>query len=335
MTGPAGGPPPVRLREREPAESAAGLEPRVQQLGGRVPVGCQQSGVPTRQARVGQPLGPVPFGRTVRRAEHTELQVGRAVVDGRLAQQGPCQPQRGAAVTDDADDPALAEVGRDGGARQHGVARDHLADPLVLRGSRQGRIPRGVARAHPEMEEVLMAGASLPQPGRGATRPPQGLGGIRGEPVPAVHLLADGPLQLLPELAEALLELPVGGGLLLLGLPSGGQPVARHHHRAEQHEQREARVPVDHDQGPGHHERHHQGDDVEGPATRALRRRLGWSDAAGTAGQSPSGWSVEGHLPGRTDPVQHRRPVVGIGSVDARDHRAEAAQPATGISVAA
>ncbi len=228
------------------------------------------AGAAARDARVRQPGGPGPVVLAARVAEHPDRQVRGSAVHGRLRQQAAGQGERTVAVTDDADDAGVRQVGDDRRRREPAVRDRGLRLVLELRRRRplvDLGTPRRVTGAGVQAEEVVVVRPTLPQVGGGDERSTHDGRRVGHEVLPAGRLdgrgrgdLAAEGLDRLGEARLLLLQVLRPAVLLL-------EPHADRGHGAEQREQCEAGVPEQEHHRPGEHERSRHRDPAE------LRRR--------------------------------------------------------------
>ena len=202
---------------------------------------------------VGKPLGPVPVRHPGRLGEDGDAEVGRAVVDRRLADQAPEQRPNHGPVADHPETVARHEVETDRRQRQLaqlGEGRGHVGGRLGRRaegsgGVLQRRGPVDGGRPEAQLEEVVVVPAPFPEMGARGGGPADGFGGV-GQALPeAGNLGPAGVDERAPELLQRLLRL----GLALSGLLPQPllvlQVVPRGHGRTEEGESHHGRVDRD------------------------------------------------------------------------------------------
>ena len=255
-------------------------------------------------AGVGQPLRPVPVGRGLDAGEDHHRQVGGPVEGGRLAHERAGDRQRRRPVTHDADHPASRQVERDGAAGQRRRLVEQGGQRLGrVCGLQRGRLghrdaPGHVADTGAEVQEVGVAGSTLPQRHAGQLDPAHDLGRIGvGERSPAALVVGRRvqPVGELGELAgEPLALAPLGPPALALGVDGARDA----HDGREPGEQQELGVAHDEVHHPGEDQRRDDADERQRHLALARVRRLGPRDVGrGHGGRAGRGGRLNGMVP--------------------------------------
>ena len=115
-------------------------------------------------ADVGEPLHPVPLGGPVGLGQDGDAQVGRAVVDGKLADDAPGEGEGGRPVADDTERVAGGQVGDERGRGQPAELGDGLfdLDRLLAGGRLERRRPGDTGGADRRLEEVVVGRRGAP-----------------------------------------------------------------------------------------------------------------------------------------------------------------------------
>ena len=256
-------------------------------------------------AGVGQPFGPVPVVGSCALGQHGDADVGRPVVGCGLAHQAPEEGQGRGTLADHAEAAPGGQVDDDGRLLEHAVLGHEGVDlgrAIGIRPLGDRRHPRDVGDADPQLEEVVVRGPALPQAVAGAFGPAANLGRIGMQGVQPAALGRPGRAQGLGGVGQARPVLLAACLALTLDPPPVLDPVAEHHHRAEEGEERHARVPHDGEDDP-HGDRREQGRPSEAVGGAHLAGRAGEADRRRRRRRKTARRAVEGGQPLRAGPA--------------------------------